>query len=237
MIIFNLVSFVVVIVIVLSLDKNKQSGSFVFKDFQNFTGFPNSYASLLGILQAAFGMTGYDATAHMTEEMQNARIDAPKAIIWAVWIGTVTGLAFLVAICFCIVNINSAAMTPTGVPLIQIFYDSSGSLAAALVMSIAVTIIALVSLCFLCAQSSRVVFAFARDRGLPFSGFFAKVDRKRFVPINSILLVLGVNMALMSIYFGSVTGFNTVLAISTEGFCKADHIPTRPTPQRADFSR
>jgi choline transport protein len=226
MIVFNLVSFFVVIVIVLAMDKHKQSGAFVFKDFQNFSGFGTAYASLLGILQAAFGMTGYDATAHMTEEMQNARIDAPKAIIWAVWIGAVTGLAFLVAICFCIVSIDSAAMTPTGVPLIQIFYDSSGSLAAALVMSICVTIIALVSLCFLCAQSSRVVFAFARDRGLPFSSFFSKVDRKLFVPVNSILLVLGVNMALMSIYFGSITGFNTVLAISTEGFCKPSQRPT-----------
>jgi choline transport protein len=62
MIIFNLVSFVVVIVIVLAMDKNKQSGAFVFKDFQNFSGFSTAYASLLGILQAAFGMSrNYEA--------------------------------------------------------------------------------------------------------------------------------------------------------------------------------
>jgi uncharacterized membrane protein YczE len=33
-------------------------------------------------------------------------------------------------------------------------------------------------------------------------------------------LVVAVNIVLMSIYFGSVTGFGTILAISTEGFCK-----------------
>lgn len=63
MIVFNLLSFVIVIVVILAMDKNKQSGEFVFVTFQNTTGFGNSYAALLGILQAAFGMTGYDATA------------------------------------------------------------------------------------------------------------------------------------------------------------------------------
>lgn len=62
MIVFNLLSFVVVIVVILALDRDKQDPNFVFVDFQNTTGFGASYASLLGILQAAFGMTGYDTT-------------------------------------------------------------------------------------------------------------------------------------------------------------------------------
>jgi choline transport protein len=67
MIVFNLVCFVVVIVTILAMDDHKQDANFVFVDFQNTTGFNTAYASLLGILQAAFGMTGYDTTAHMTE--------------------------------------------------------------------------------------------------------------------------------------------------------------------------
>lgn len=91
MIVFNLVSFVIVVVVILAMDKHKQDAEFVFVTFQNSTGFGTGYASLLGILQAAFGMTGYDATAHMTEELHDARNTAPKAIIWSVWIGTFTG--------------------------------------------------------------------------------------------------------------------------------------------------
>ena len=220
MIVFNLISFVLVIVVLLARNDHKQSTAFVFKDFQNFSGFGTAYASLLGLLQSAFGMTGYDATAHMTEEMKDARKDAPKAIIMSVWIGAITGLVFLISVCFCIVNIQDAAASPTGVPLIQILYDGTDSKPAAIFLSVCITVIALISLCFLCAQSSRVVYAFARDQGLPFSSLFSKVDSRKHVPVYSILLVLGVNMALMSIYFGSITGFNTVLAISTEGFCK-----------------
>ncbi len=59
MIIFNIVSFIVVIVVILASDNDKRSASFVFKDFQNFTGFGTTYASLLGLLQNPFGMTGY----------------------------------------------------------------------------------------------------------------------------------------------------------------------------------
>jgi choline transport protein len=218
MITFNLVSFVIVIVVILAKDHDKATAAFVFKEFNNNTGFGNSYASLLGILQAAFGMTGYDATAHMTEEMKNARHDAPKAIIWSVWIGTFTGFAFLIAAMFCIRNLTAIETTATGVPLIAIFYEATGSVRGAIGLTTLITIIALVSLCFLMAQSSRVVFSFARDHGLPFSGTISKVHPTLHVPIYSILTVLIVNMALMAIYFGSITGFNTVLAISTEGF-------------------
>ena len=59
MIVFNIVSFVVVVVVILARDDDKQSASFVFKDFQNNSGFGTAYASLLGLLQSAFGMTGY----------------------------------------------------------------------------------------------------------------------------------------------------------------------------------
>lgn len=218
MMIFNLTSFVVVITVILSLDNDKASAAFVFKDFVNNTGFNNSYASLLGILQAAFGMTGYDATAHMTEEMRNARKDAPRAIIWSVWIGAFSGFVFLIAAFFCIRNLNAIDNTATNVPLIAIFQQATGSVGGAIGLTVLITIIALVSLCFLMAQSSRVIFSFSRDHGLPLSSYISRVHPTLHIPHYSILTVLVVNMALMAIYFGSTTGFNTVLAFSTEGF-------------------
>lgn len=156
----------------------------------------------------------------MTEELHDARRTAPKAIIWSVWIGAITGFAFLIAAMFCIGNLEAVATTPTGVPLIAIFQEATGSKGGALGLTILITIIALISLIFLMAQSSRVIFSFARDRGLPFSGIISKVHPTLHVPIYSILTVLLVNIGLMSIYFGTVEGFNTVLAFSTEGFCK-----------------
>ena len=56
MIIWNIAAFFIVIITILATNKNKQSASFVFQDFQNFTGFGTGYTAILGLLQGAFGM-------------------------------------------------------------------------------------------------------------------------------------------------------------------------------------
>ncbi|KLO20098.1 amino acid transporter [Schizopora paradoxa] len=224
-IIWNMVAFVVVIIVILVADDHKQSAEFVFQDFQNFTGFGPAMAAILGILQSAFGMCCYDAPAHMTEEMHNASREAPKAIIMSVYIGAITGFIFLISICFCIGDLQATALTPTGVPLIQIFFDSTGSHAGACVLASLITVISIFCAAALQAEGSRSLYAFARDRGLPFSDFWSKVHvsgkgGKRRVPLNAVFLAGAFQMALCAIDFGTVTGFNTVIAIATEGFCK-----------------
>ncbi len=154
----------------------------------------------------------------MIEEMRNASREAPKAIVMSVYIGAVTGFIFLISICFCIGDITSTAGSPTGVPLIQIFYDSTNSVVGTCFLSSLIVVIVLVCANALIAEGSRSLFAFARDHGLPFSELFATVESKRQVPVYAILLACAVQLALNSIYFGTLTGFNTVISIATEGF-------------------
>lgn len=215
---WNILAFIIVIITLLATNDHKQPASFVFSDFQNFTGFSTGFAAILGLLQSSFGMCCYDAPAHMTEEMRKPSREAPQAIILSVYIGAITGLIFLISVCFCIGDITSTAQSPTGVPLIQIFYDSTNSVAGTCILSSLLVVIVLVCANALLAEGSRALFAFARDRGLPFSNTFAIVSPKRQVPIPAILLASAVQMALNSIYFGSVTGFATVISIATEGF-------------------
>lgn len=214
----NIFSFVTIVVTILACNNHKQPASFVFKDFQNFTGFNNSYAAILGILQSAFGMCCYDAPAHMTEEMKNARKDAPKAIVLAVYIGAITGFIFLVTLCFCIGDIETTATTPTGLPILQIFYDSTHSIHGASALAALFPLLGVFCAFSLMAEGSRVIFAFARDNGLPFSSLLNKVEPKKKVPVYAILVAATVQLALNSIYFGTLTGFNTIISISTAGF-------------------
>ncbi|KAJ5819960.1 hypothetical protein N7474_005551 [Penicillium riverlandense] len=216
--IWNVGSFIVITIVLLATNDHKQSASFVFSEFQNETGFGTGMAAIIGILQACFGMCCYDAPSHMTEEMHNASKEAPKAIILAVVLGAVTGFAFLLTLCFCIGNIDQTAKTSTGVPVIQIIYDSTNSKVATCILSSMISVIVIVAGLNLLAEGSRGVYAFSRDNGLPFSKFFSKVESKRQVPVNAIILTLVVQLALNSIDFGTTTGFETVIAISTEGF-------------------
>ncbi|KAL8711953.1 MAG: hypothetical protein Q9220_003649 [cf. Caloplaca sp. 1 TL-2023] len=217
-IVWNIVSFVVVVIVILACNDHKQSANFVFRDFQNFTGFGTAYAAILGLLQSSFGMCCYDAPAHMVEEMKKPSIEAPKAIVMSVYIGGITGFVFLVAASYCIGDITTTAESTTGVPLIEIFYNSTGSVVGTCFLSSMIVVIVLICANALLAEGSRSLYAFARDNGLPFSRLVAKVEPKRQVPVYAILLACLVQVALNSIYFGTLTGFNTVISIATEGF-------------------
>lgn len=52
---WNLLSFFVCLITILATNDHKQSASYVFADFQNFTGWNAPYATCLGLLQSAFG--------------------------------------------------------------------------------------------------------------------------------------------------------------------------------------
>ncbi|ORY12966.1 GABA permease [Clohesyomyces aquaticus] len=218
--VWNICAFFICFITILATNDHKQPASFVFGKFQNFTGFNASYAAILGILQSAFGMCCYDAPSHMTEEIKNARKEAPRAIVMSVYIGAVTGFVFLISLSFCMGDIETTATTPTGVPVIEIFFNSTGSVAGASALASLITVIALFCANSLMAEGSRAVFAFARDHGLPFSSTISRVSSKRKVPIYAILVTGVVQIAFNSIYFGTLTGFNTVISIATEGFCK-----------------
>ena len=53
---WNLASFVIIIVVLLSTNDHKQDASFVFTEFQNSTGFGHAMATIIGIVQSLFGM-------------------------------------------------------------------------------------------------------------------------------------------------------------------------------------
>ncbi|GKZ29957.1 hypothetical protein AbraIFM66950_007295 [Aspergillus brasiliensis] len=217
---WNVCSFIIIVVVLLATNKDKQDAAFVFQDFQNTTGFGSAMATMVGILQSFFGMCCYDTPSHMTEEMTHASRDAPKAMVMSVGMGAVTGFIFLLTLCFCIGDIDATANSSTGVPVLQIFYDSTQSKVGACFMTSLMTVIMMVASVSLVAEGSRALFAFARDRGMPFSGILSRVEKRRKIPIYAILFTVVVQMAFNSIYFGTVTGFNTVVSIATTGFCK-----------------
>jgi len=81
---------VVVISIVILATSDKNDAHFVFAEFQNKTGWSDGLAWILGLLQSALSLIGFDAALHMTEEMPSPAIDAPRAILYAVGVGGVT---------------------------------------------------------------------------------------------------------------------------------------------------
>lgn len=213
----NISVFVIVVATILAMNDNLNSPSFVFSDFVNLTGFSDSYTAILGILQAAYGMCCYDSASRLVEEVKDARKQAPRAIVMAVYIGFFTGFVFLIAATFCMGPVEEMAATSTGVPAIEIFFHSGGRAAATALASLKL-IVGFGASIGLTATGGRVVFAFARDHGLPFSGFLSKVHAKSATPVNALCAAAAVQAALIAIYFGASQGFETVISMATQGF-------------------
>lgn len=163
----------------------------------------------------------YDSASRMTEEVKNARREAPRAIVMSVYIGFVTGFIFLIVACFCMGDVADMASSTTGVPVIEIFRHSTGSEAGATGLASLIVVIGLGASNGLTATGGRSVYAFARDRGLPFSSFLSRVKKSNSTPVNALGAAVLVQFILLAIYFGAVQGFSTVIAIATEGFCKS----------------
>ncbi|GKU21780.1 unnamed protein product [Fusarium langsethiae] len=81
--------------VVLLSTSDKTDPEFVFATFQNETGWNDGIAWILGLLQSALSLIGYDAVLHMTEEMPTPSRDAPLAMVYAVGVGGTTGTIFI----------------------------------------------------------------------------------------------------------------------------------------------
>lgn len=175
---WSLLSVVIISIVVLATSNSFNSAGYVFGGFENETGWPNGLAWILGLLQSALSLTGYDAALHMTEEMPRPSYDVPRAILMAIGIGGITGFAFLLVILFCIVDPTAVLNTSTGMPISELMLQATGSRAAATILTL------MLAVCFIngtmgCITSaSRLLYAMARDNGILFA--------KQYVLSNSL---------------------------------------------------
>jgi choline transport protein len=140
-------------------------------------------ACLVGIIGPTVSLLGSDAATHMSEELQDASYTLPRAMIATGIFNGALGLAMLIAFCFClgdVPKVMEAPVTSLGFPFIQVFANATDSVSGATMMTS--ILIVLSSFCCITniATASRQLFAFARDKGLPFSSFFAYVSSTIF---------------------------------------------------------
>jgi amino acid transporter len=112
----------------------------------------------------------------MSEEVRDAPRTIPRILVQTIIINGTLAFAMTLVLLFFIGDVDSALSTPTGFPIIQIFYQATGSVKAATAMQASITIIGFASNIGVVASVSRLTWAFARDGGMPFSNFFAHVS-------------------------------------------------------------
>jgi amino acid transporter len=147
---------------------------------------------LVALLQAGWTFTGYDASAHASEETKDAARNAPKGILTAVIASAVAGWVMLVAITLAIGNLDEAVGAPN--PFIFVLEHALGRVGTALVW----VAVGAMWFCGLSSvtSNSRMLYAFARDGGLPFSKRLATVDARFQSPVVAVWVSVGMALAL-----------------------------------------
>jgi amino acid transporter len=163
--------------------------------FTNFSGeaggnvFPQSdnlgYLFLLCLLLPVYTITGYDASAHTSEETKNAAMSVPRGIVTAVFWSSLVGWIMLCAITLAIPDLAVAASQGWG----MFFATMDAILPAGLKIVLYLGILIAQFLCGLATvtSASRMLFAFSRDDGMPIgSKALSTVSPKYRTPVNAI---------------------------------------------------
>ncbi len=163
--------------------------------FTNYSGaaggnvFPKAdsltYLFLLSLLLPVYTITGYDASAHTSEETLKAAHSVPRAIISSVVWSSLIGWLMLSAIMLAIPDMKTGAAQGWNV----FFYTMDRIMPAGIKLFLYVLILIAQFLCGLATvtSASRMLFAFSRDGGMPVgSKSLAKVSPKFRTPVTAI---------------------------------------------------
>ncbi|ETW76750.1 putative amino acid transporter [Heterobasidion irregulare TC 32-1] len=210
-----------------------QSGSYVFTQFIDGTGVDgpgwserasSAYVVVVGILMAQYTLTGFDASAHMTEETHNAAMAGSIGIVMAIGVSAVLGWFLLLGLLFSMQDYDATVGTATGQPVTQIFLDTVGEKGAIVLM---VIVIGAMFFCgtFSVTSNSRMMYAFARDGGIPGHKFFHSVDKRWRSPVRTVWLACTLSFLLGLPSLGSSVAFSAATSIATIGLYISYAIP------------
>ena len=115
-------------------------------------------------------------TNTLAEEISDAGLVVPRSMVWSFFLNIPMTFGLLITYLFCIGNISDAIASPTGYPFIYVFQNSTGSAAGATGLTFVILVLLIVITISSYASTSRQLFAFARDNGMPFSRWLSIVS-------------------------------------------------------------
>jgi amino acid transporter len=190
------------------------------------------YVALIGLLNAQYTLTGYDASAHMSEETHDAARSAPKGIIYSVIVSVIAGFILLVAMniaitpdaVFQVTAADGTVSVVNGfdhafnalVPPAQIWIDAVGQTGGLVILFL------VIGAQFFCGMSSvtansRMIYAFSRDGAIPGSSFWHRINKRTRTPTNSIWLAAVGAFILGVPYLWSPVAYFAITSIAVIG--------------------
>ncbi|XP_071926831.1 amino-acid permease BAT1 homolog isoform X4 [Coffea arabica] len=244
---WNVLGVFILMIVIPTVATERASAKFVFTHFntENGAGVNSKlYIFILGLLMSQYTLTGYDASAHMSEETKSADKNGPKGIISSIGISIIVGWGYILGITFSVTNIPNLLSKDNdagGYAIAEIFYQvfksrygsGAGGIVCLCIVAVAIFFCGMSSI----TSNSRMAYAFSRDGAMPLSSLWHKVN-KQDVPINAVWLSAFIAFCMALTSLGSLVAFQAMVSIATIGLYIAYALPIffRVTLARKSFT-
>ncbi|MFL5320732.1 MAG: amino acid permease [Myxococcaceae bacterium] len=197
---------VVVLVGAVLLFAKRQPASFLLSKF-NGSDHAYVYAFLVGLLQAQWTFTGFDASAHVTEETRDPARNAPWGVFLSVVVSGVVGFVMLVVVTLAISDLPAAVAAQNSfLAVLEQGLGHKGVILGAIVAA-AMWFCGVSSV----TSNSRMMYAFARDDGMPLSRYLKQVSPR----FKSPHVAVWVSAALAFVVAVWAQAYSAMVALST----------------------
>jgi amino acid permease (GABA permease) len=223
---WHILGVLIIVSVLVFVPSHHASAKYVFTSTFNGTGWHSIfYVLLLGLLLAQYTFTGYDASAHLTEETHKAATAGPRGIVMSILVSLFAGWILLIGITFAINKAHYSTDLGALVPPAQIFTDAIGATGAKLLLLVAIGAQLFCGMSSVTANS-RMIYAFSRDGALPGSRVWHKVNKRTRTPTNAIWLAAVGALILGLPYLWNSAAYAAVTSIATIGLYIAYVAPT-----------
>ncbi|KAF3921038.1 hypothetical protein AA313_de0202023 [Arthrobotrys entomopaga] len=215
--IWTAASVLIFLIVLLVTAKHRNTASYVFAHYDpTASGYPSGWSFFVGLLQAAYTLTGYGMVASLCEEVQNPHREVPKAMVLSVLMAGLTGVVYIIPLLFVLPEVKVILdVANNGQPIGLIFTVVTGSKAGGMGLLTLILVIALFAGTGALTAASRCTFAFARDGAIPGSRWWSQYNYNLNVPLYGLLLSSTICCLLGLIYFGSNAAFQSFVGVAT----------------------
>jgi amino acid transporter len=200
---WHMIGVAIIVIVLIVVPDHHQSASFVFTKTINASGFSGSGFSTpvfwfvfgIGLLMAQYTYTGYDASAHMSEETHKASRAAAVGVVMSVLMSIIFGWILLLAVTFAVPNV-AGTIGAGAFDVTYIWQHSMSTKWAEFLLVIACVAQFFCGLASMTA-ASRMMFAFSRDGAVPGGKLWRRVSARNRVPTMAVLGIAVLSWALM----------------------------------------
>jgi amino acid transporter len=228
---WHMAGVLVIVAILIVVPDNHQSAGYVFGETINNSGFSGTnfsdfmflYVFGIGLLMAQYTITGFDASAHMSEETNQASRMAAIGMVMSVVVSVVFGFLLLLAVTFAIPD-TQGVIDAGGYAVTYIWETSMSANWAKFLLAIAV-IAQMFCLTASVTSASRMMYAFSRDGAVPGHRIWRRISSER-VPLYAVIAIGVLSWLLMvPTLWNAVVGYLVGTSIAVIGLYIAFAIP------------